>query len=615
MTDELLPFYNRELAWFRRMAGEYSRAHPKIAARLRMSETAVEDPHVSRMIEAFAFLNARTRRKIDDDFPEIPQAMLQVLYPHYLAPFPSSAIIRMALGRDQADLVDGYPVERGAMLETEPVEGDALRFRTSYPVTLWPIEVRKASLQGFPAPAPPTPWTSRARSVIRIDLACYGTKVPVSQYRPGSLRFYLNAPPQTVIQLYESIFNNSAGVAITDGTDKGQPVLLGRESLAPVGFGKDESLFDLSPRAFPGYQLLTEYFVFPEKFLFFDLTGLDERTMGRLGGASGFSVFIFLDQHREELEQSVSTETFQIGCTPVVNLYPQRAEPIRLTQNQPVWRIVPDARRPLLHEIWSIDQVVALSPDNEQVEYSPFYSLRHHVGAGEEEGRFWHASRQAGAPGEGSDDKGTDMWLSLVDLQFDPAVRSEWTVDVTTTCLNRDLPARLPFGGGQPYMQLSDGGPLQRLVCLTAPTRTLRPAWGYGTLWRLISHLTLNHLSLFSPDDGPEPLREILRLYDLSDSEETRHMISGLLSVRARRVVGRPGAVVSGGFCRGLEVTLGFDEDKFTGGSVYLLASVLEHFLGLYASINSFTRTVVTTRRREGPLCQWPPRAGEMILS
>ena len=132
-------------------------------------------------------------------------------------------------------------------------------------------------------------------------------------------------------------------------------------------------------------------------------------------------------------------------------------------------------------------------------------------------------------------------------------------------------------------------------------------------MWRLVSHLSLNHLSLVDTPQGAEALREILRLYDPANSEETRALIDGLHDISARRIVGRVGGPVAAGFCRGVEVTLHLDEEKYTGSGVYLFASVLERFLGLYSSLNSFTKTVVKTDRRPN-LCSWPPRAGEQVL-
>jgi type VI secretion system protein ImpG len=212
-------------------------------------------------------------------------------------------------------------------------------------------------------------------------------------------------------------------------------------------------------------------------------------------------------------------------------------------------------------------------------------------------------------------DQGTEVFLALVDLDNRPSVPARWIVNVETTCLNRDLPSTaLPFGGGRPHLQLADGGSLVNATCLTPPTKTLRPPLGRGTLWRLISHLSLNHLSISDSQHGADALREILKLYDFADSAETRDMISGLLNVSHRRVVGRVGGNVAAGFCRGLEITLHLDEDKFVGSGAFLFGCVLERFLGLYSSINSFTKTVVATQKPDRIFDRWPPRAGDTTL-
>jgi type VI secretion system protein ImpG len=213
-------------------------------------------------------------------------------------------------------------------------------------------------------------------------------------------------------------------------------------------------------------------------------------------------------------------------------------------------------------------------------------------------------------------DNGTEVFLSLVDLGFSPSAPADWTVDIETTCLNRDLPHRLPFGGGQPRLQFTEGGALvSGISCLTPPTRTLRPAMQRGTLWRLISHLSLSHLSLVDGSEQADALREILRLYNFTDSPETQAIIDGVLSVNSRRVVGRVGRDLSAGFCRGLEVTLQFDEEKFAGSGLLVFASVLERFLALYVSLNSFTRLVALTKGKETVYRRWPPRTGEKVLA
>ena len=205
-------------------------------------------------------------------------------------------------------------------------------------------------------------------------------------------------------------------------------------------------------------------------------------------------------------------------------------------------------------------------------------------------------------------------------FRSEAAAPAGWTLDVTTTCLNRDLPHELPFGGGQPRLQFSEGGALvSGISCLTKPTRTLRPAAKHGAMWRLISHLSLNHLSLADPAGGreqerAEALREILKLYDFTDSAETRRMLEGVLRVSTRPDVGRPQGASAGALCRGVEVTVQFDETCFSGSGLFLFASVLERFLALYCTVNSFTRFVATVEGREGELRRWQPRVGEQVV-
>jgi type VI secretion system protein ImpG len=614
MTAELLPYYNRELSFIRRLAAEFAAEHPKIAGRLRLGPSGSgEDPHVERLIEAFAFLSARIRHKLDDEFPEITEALLGVLYPQYQAPIPSMAIVQFELDPNQSKLTTGHTIPRHTQIDTDPIEGEPCHFRTCYPVTLWPIDVKMATLAKPPFRAPVTRRASQASAVLRLVLRCRADALRFADLALSSLRFFLKGQPQHVFHLYELILNNTVEVALAESPEDPAPVVLDPPCLQTAGFEREDGMLPYSARSFLGYRLLWDYFAFPQKFLFFDFAGLDRQVLGRFGPK--LEIYFYLNQRAPDLEQNVSADTFALGCTPVVNLYRQRAEPIQLNQTDYEYRVVPDARRPLANEIYSIDRVTASSPDGSQQEFRPFFSTKH---AGETNGApqtFWHATRRSAEQTEDQNDHGTEVFLSLVDLGFIPTALADWTVDVETTCLNRDLPHQLPFGGDQPHLQLSEGGALvSRILCLTPPTRTLRPALKQGVLWRLISHLSLNHLSLVDNDDKAEALREILKLYDFADSPETRKLIDGILRVTSRRVVGRADNTFPGAFCRGVEVTIHFDEEHFSGSGLFLFASILERFLALYCTVNSFSQLIATTKGREGELRRWHPRMGEKVL-
>jgi type VI secretion system protein ImpG len=612
MSDDLLPYYNRELSYIRRHAGRFAETHPKVAARLRLGPDGSEDPHVERLLQGFAYLTARVRHKLDDEFPEITQALLGVLYPHYLAPVPSCAIVQLDLHEGQNELTAGLTVPRGQGVETDPIQGEPCRFRTAYPATLFPVDVRLAALASAPFTAPATPRAGAALAVLRVALGCRSPAVRFADLGLKKLRFFLRGQPQHTQKLYELLFNHTVEVAIATKPDDKAAVALEPSALKPVGFERDEGLFPFPARSFVGYRLLTEASTFPQKFWFFDVD-VPPAALARCGNV--LELFVYLNRQAGDLEANVAADMFRLGCTPMVNLYTQPAEPIRLTHQEFEYRVVPDQRRPLAHEVYSIDRVGATAPDGREAEYVPFFAVKH--GGSRSGGPYYHPTRRpaadmAEARGEAAAvDRGTEVYLSFVDLGFKPAAPADWTVHVETTCMSRDLPSRLPFGGGQPRLQLTQGGGLvSRVTCLTPPTPTVRTHLRPEGLWRLVSHLSLNHLSLTGGADGADALREILALYDFTDSAATRSGIDGLLSVTAKRALGRYGGAV----CRGVEVHVEFDEDRYAGNGLYLFASVLDRFLALYASVNTFTRTVATVARREGVYKRFPARAGDQIV-
>lgn len=609
MADELLPYYNRELTYLRRMAAEFSEAHPKIAGRLRLSADAVEDPHVARLLEGVAFLNARISRKLDDEYPELVDTLLDVLYPHYLAPIPSMAVVQM---KSSPDLTGSHTVPKGTELETEALRGETCRFRTVYPATLWPIELDQAVLAGRPLVAPPNPRAGDAVASLRLTLRCRVPEMTFTELAPDTLRFFLRGQPQQVYALHELLFNNAVSVALADDPQDPNAVILGPDAIRPVGFGDEEGMLPYPARSHRGYRLLTEYFAFPEKFLFFDLH-VSPKVLRRAGNT--LEIFIYLNNTDGDLERAVSKDNFALGCTPVVNLFRQRAEPVALTQTQHEHRVVPDARRPGALEVYSVDGVLATDPDGKQRRFLPFYGLRH--GGVEAVSRTYYTASRRPAGGR---DPGTEVHLALVDLDFDPSSPAESVLSVETTCLNRDLPGQLPYGGGHPHLKLTEGmAAVAGLSCLTPPTPTLRIAERKGHRWRLVSHLLLNHLSISGGAEGTEALREILRLYDFRDSAETRGIADGIVKVTTKRgtarAPSRPGDVAWGdAMCRGIDVGIEFDPQRFSGSGMFLLAMILDHFLGLYCSINSFTRLTATVKGRTGVLRTWPARAGNRPL-
>ena len=467
MDQDLLAYYNSELAYLRELGAEFATRFPKIAGRLQLDANDCADPHVERLLEGFAFLTARVRQKLDDEFPEVTQAFLEVLYPHALRPVPSLSIAQFLPGPDPAKLAQGFTVPAGARLESAPAGGgQTCRFRTAYPVTLWPISLSAARLvpERVAVPEKPPSALAMIELTLKLDGGLTFDQLPLDR-----LRFYLDGDRTNVNALYELLFNHVVQVAFQaqlPGAAADQTRFsLPPSSIQPVGFGPDEGLFPLDARSFPGHRLLQEYFAFPEKFLFFDLAELQK--LGSRFKTSQLIVQIFLNRS-PRARVTADLETFRLGCAPIVNLFTQLAEPIILDQSRFEYRVIPDVNRPLATEIYSVEQV---SSSNsllaESRPFEPFYAMRHAERTTAEGSAHWLASRR---PSLRQGDPGTEVYLSFVDPQFNPARPAAETLSVRTLCTNRDLPPRLPFGGNQGDFQLESPGPISRVRCLRKPT-------------------------------------------------------------------------------------------------------------------------------------------------
>jgi type VI secretion system protein ImpG len=612
MRDELLLYYERELDYLRKSAAQFAEKYPKVASRLVLEPTKCEDPHVERLLEAFAFLAARIHLKLDDDFPEITEGLLSVVYPQLVRPIPSMSVVEFQLDPEKGKLSSALKIDRGSSLFSKPISGIPCTFRTSYDTTLWPITVKAAELRP-PSQLKPPVKTSDSAWAIRLELTC-AKDVSFLALKPDKLRFYLDGESGLVNILYELLFSRLNRIQIRDLTPGSRlaPVFLPASALQPVGFGPDEGMVTYPSAAFSGHRLLLEYFAFPEKFLFVDLTGLDAASSA--GFKDGIEVIFLLSEIEgsgrvQRLELELSKKTFRLGCAPVVNLFTQTAEPIQLNQRRSEYQIVPDVRRPYSVEVYSVDEVTAINTANQKISaFEPFYSLRH-SSRRDDRSCFWLARRR---PSARPNDDGTDVSLSLLDLSMNNVDPNATVLSVRTTCTNRDLPSRLPFGNQDSDFEMEGTAAMRRIVALRKPTPPVRPTLGKGVLWRLVSHLSLNYLSLV--EEGKDALQEILRLYDVGRTAYSQNVIQSIIDVRCNKHFARLVSEQGVCFARGLRIDMEIDEDQFAGGGAFLFAAVLERFFGLAASLNSFTQLRVTTPQRKEELHQWEPRSGRRVL-
>jgi type VI secretion system protein ImpG len=596
--DDLLPHYERELAFLRGHSGDFARRYPKIAGRLQLTGDVGEDPHVERLIESFALLSSRVHKRLDDDFPLFTESFLEVLYPHYLRPFPSCAIASFHMQGAAGNISRSLTLPRGTLMKSRPVRGVACTFRTAYDVALSPLNIDKVQYVSVLNAPSGTCVPKGATSVMSITLRLMSTQATWETLGLERVRVYVEGEASQVSAVREALHGHCIGVAVQ--VDEYGPWRSAVGAMPQVvGFDDSEALIDVDGRSQPAYRHLTEFFAFPDKYNFVDLPL--PQILREHGGAS-FTLHYLMarirsDSDEAHLLETLTDKSMRLHCTPVVNLFEQRADPIRWSHRGLSAPVLPDARRAFGYEVYSIEKVYRLqqTPAGEQIhEFHPLYSLRHDelLADGEDVSRYWVAHCDE-AVAEHS--PGYECELSIVDTDFDPAVPQTDTLSIDVKATNRNLPNLLSVGtaGGDLFMQ--GGGLATEVELLRKPTPSMRFDRGRGALWRLISHLSLNHLSLSA--GGLDAIKEMLRLYDLPRSQTNRTMLEGLIGIDYKPATAfLPGQPFST-FVRGTEIVLTVDESRFVGSGLRLFAQVMDRFFGLYTHVNSFTQLKLVSAR------------------
>jgi type VI secretion system protein ImpG len=620
MDERLLDHYNNELRHLRETAGEFAREFPKIAGRLALDKDAREvcpDPYVERLLEGFAWLAARIHLKLDAEFPRFTQSLLETVYPHYLSPIPSMTVVRFDPEEQDTALAAGVVVPRGTLLRSNIGKGErtACTFQTAHEVRLLPLRLAEARYFTRDVSELNLPAELRAKAAIRIRLQVTAA-VPLPEVSLDPVTFFLRGADELPALIYEQIFARKAGLVVQSAAERGKILAtLPATNIRRVGFSDQEALLPPSPRSFEGYRLVREYFAFPQRFLFFEVAGFAE-AVKRCPGDS-LDLVIALKEQDTRLEGRLDKSFFELFCTPAINLFSKQLDRISLSDRFAEFHVVADRNRPLDFEIFELQNVTGFGAlAGEEQEYRAFFLAKDtDVSAG----AFYTTNRvprvltaREKQFGQKSAYSGTEVYLSLVDATCAPYRSSLRQLGIKALCTNRHLPIQMAKGIGRTDFTMDLSAPVASIRCLSGPTLP-RPSQAEGRFsWRLVSHLSLNYLSLLDArgEDGAVALREILKLYTDANDRQIAKQIEGLLSVRSSPVVRRvktPGPIT---FARGLEIVLNFDEPAYEGTGVFLLGGVLEQFFAKYVSLNSFTETIIKTQQR-GEIMRWPAQMGK----
>ncbi len=620
MNPDLLDHYRRELQHVRDMGGEFAAEYPKIAGRLGLEALECSDPYVERLLEGFAFLSARVQLKIDSSYSKLARHLMEMVYPDYLSPIPAMLVANFQPSMSEGSLASGFTIERGTKMrsQTGPEAETACQFVTSADTTLWPIQVvdsrvltSRAAIEAAGISAPPQTKSALALK-LQTEQGLNFSALPIEE-----LSLFVKGADEIAPMLYEQVLRHTHSVSVlSEQNEIRSPAKLPK--VKRVGFDPAEAMLPGSDRSFDGYRVLQEYFAFPERFQFFKIDNLGSR-IARCESQQIELVFLF-DNNVEHNSEFFGAENFLLNCAPAINLFKKSTDRINLDRTKHEFHLVPDRTRPMDFEVYRVLSALGHGSDGDSQEFYPYFSIdskRTDVNSAffsvQREKRVLSAKQKRVGPR--SSYVGSELFISLVDAKEAPYRSDLRQLSIETLCTNRDLPLQMPIGRFDTDLFLETGAPVSSIRCVAGPT-TPRPSRAHSRdAWQLISNLSLNYLSVGdagTDQDGLQAaamLRQMLEPYSDGRERSGGREIEGIVKVTSKPVVRQRRFGSHFEIAHGTQITLRLDESAFEGTGAYLMGSVLEHFFASYASINSFTETVLQTIQRE-EIEKWPVRIG-----
>lgn len=585
----LKDYFQQELNALREDAAGFAHSHPEVARALALYKGRAHDPHVEMLMQSFAWLTGRLSYEMEEDRAALPNALLDILAPHLSAPVPCMAVAEIAVKPDGANFAKGAAIARGRLFRADAADADGnqvtCRFRATQDTPLWPITVTAVQLKGAgDTVLPPRP---RMFSALSVSLAAFGGET-LAGLNPQRLRFYIDEEDRQAYPVHDLLATRLSGLALCEGgrvVGEWPP-----EALHWLGYADAEAA--LPEDGHPGYRLLQEYFAFPEKFLFFEVAGLDFAGVGR-----DCELLFLFDAPPRKVE--LQRDLLRLNCVPLINLYPTRLEPVRLDHSHYEYRLYGDVARHRHTEVYAIEELVASRPGVAARPLAPWFALEN--GRALEDRDYFYITRRESS--RNSDIPGSELFVSFLDTGANPTLLEEEIVGGRILCTNRRLPEQLRLGD---MLRLEGPGPVESVSIASKPTAHHTPNLIGTRPWALAGQLSLNHLSLAEGEGALAAFKDLLRQHVGPAAGIGLKQIDGLYQLTCRPGVRHIGRDAWRGFVPALEVRLSLDRSHFSDASAVLFAAVLRHFLTLYAAVNTVVAVSLELRDGKGILKDWP---------
>ncbi len=579
--DVLRRYYEQELELLRRDMRAFAQRHPEAAARLSInSDGRSEDPSVERLAQSAALLHARHSAKIDDDYPELSEALIERTYPQYLRPFPSCSVAQFDIGGMFESRTESVLIERGTSLETNV--GRCV-FRTAYDVALAPLRITRAKFSATPTAPPTAKLPPDASGVVSMTFCSAKRDGRLDIATPATLRIHLAGQATVVAALIDTMVLRTARAYVEDS--EGRWTRLADLPVRMVGFGPNDWLFTDAKEPGQAFGLLGEYFAFAQRFHFVDIDFAPLCALVPEGELTLHLVAAGVAQSARTAQQLAhfSADNLKLFCTPVVNLFEKKGVSVGCDLASGMWPIQAQGKNDAVTEVWSVEEVST----QRGVLLCPSAAL---IASQASNARPRWTLVQANGPA-------SDLPVRAAALHLDgpdgrPVAPNDGigVLQADFTCTNGDLPPTLPVGAPMGDIKLEgQAAAATKVSLLHVPTPAMRLSRRNGALWRLIGQQSKHVVQLSQA--GLPAFKQLLQQFAALSPPQARH-IDGIKGLRHRAVMTLMARKPQPAMVRGIEITMEIEEQLFVANSIAVFARLMERFFAPYVSTNSFIQLV-----------------------
>lgn len=601
MIEELLPYYEKQLQEFGQQSREFSQKYPKIAQRLSLNQEQVDDPHIERLIQSFSLIAARIDKKLADSYDIFTRSLFEVMFPQYLKPFPACTVVSFEDLNKCKQLTEAHLIPKNTAIKSRSFKGVQCEFSTTQELKLLPIELSHLNFKTNPS----AHMHLNQNATLSLGFNIFNQAHRILEKE--NLPIYLDAISNFPLQVLDAVFQSSTGFSLKFG----HRVIDIPNPFSIMGFAETESLLPLDQHTHHAYRLLMEYFCFSEKFNFLNMNlGLLKHLEKE---QNQFEILIHLklnlnDQVNIRNYSELNIANFKLYVVPVINLFKKQAEPQKINHQQLEYPLITDAHHPEFYQIYSITkmQMIREKSNKDQTTFDiyPFFAMSHYQ---KDETQFFYSLNSAQLQ-----NKYVETGYSIISKHLSPETTKSDFISTQLLCSNRDLPHEA-LSQANNILNLNDSSLARRAVVLKRPNKPYYFEQNKKEQWRIISHLSLNTLSL-TKGDALSHIQELLELYNLPQLKENHLIINAIQSVnfelKQKMVDAKPFPL----FIRGLKVNLGIDSKVFRGHSLYIFSQLLSHVFNLKVQMNSFVDVVISDAQSQQELYQCVQNVGGKTL-